>query len=67
MGCVLTALDPKLVAVHNALTRESPAPPETIASRAIDLVKVYGSGEEAVRAVDNLTVEFPAKRFTAIM
>ena len=27
-----------------ALTRENPAPPETIASRAIELVKVYGSG-----------------------
>ncbi len=53
--------------MHNALTRENPAPPGTIASRAIDLVKVYGSGEEAVRALDNVTVGFPARRFTAIM
>ena len=53
--------------MKNAITRESPAPPGTIASRAIDLVKVYGSGEEAVRALDNVTVEFPARRFTAIM
>ena len=50
-----------------ALTRESPAPPETIASRAIGLVKVYGSGEDAVPALDNVTVEFPARQFTAIM
>jgi len=67
MGCVLTTPDPKVVTVQNALTRESPAPPETIASRAIGLVKVYGSGEETVRALDNVTVGFPAKRFTAIM
>jgi len=67
MGCVLTTSDPKVVTVQNALTRESPAPPETIASRAIGLVKVYGSGEKAVRALDNVTVGFPAERFTAIM
>jgi putative ABC transport system ATP-binding protein len=67
MECVLTTPDPKVVTVQNALTRERPAPPETIASRAIGLVKVYGSGEETVRALDNVTVGFPAKRFTAIM
>jgi putative ABC transport system ATP-binding protein len=66
MGVSLTAPDPK-VAMKNAITPERPAPPGTIASRAIDLVKVYGSGEEAVRALDNVTVEFPARRFTAIM
>jgi len=38
-----------------------------MASCAIDLVKVYGSGDEAVRALDNVTVEFPARQFTAIM
>src|SRR5262249_46373277 len=66
-GCVLTPPDSKVVTVQNALTRESPALLETIASRAIGLVKVYGSGEEAVRALDNVTVGFPAQRFTAIM
>ena len=50
MGCVLTTPDPKVVTVHNALMRESPAPPATTASRAIGLVKVYGSGEEAALA-----------------
>ena len=53
--------------MHYALTRENPAPPETIASRAIELVKVYGSGEEAIRALDHVTVGFPARQFTAIM
>jgi putative ABC transport system ATP-binding protein len=53
--------------MKNSITRESSAPPGTIASQAIDLVKVYGSGEEAVRALDNVTVEFPARGFTSIM
>ena len=34
---------------------------------AVDLVKVYGSGDTAVRALDEVTVELPAGRFTAIM
>jgi putative ABC transport system ATP-binding protein len=33
----------------------------------VDLVKVYGGGETAVRAVDGVSVRFPAGRFTAIM
>ena len=33
----------------------------------VDLVKVYGSGETAVTAVDGVSVRFPAGRFTAIM
>ena len=53
--------------MHYALTRENPAPPETIASRAIELVKVYGSGAEEIRALDHVTVGFPARQFTAIM
>ena len=38
-----------------------------MASRAIDVVKIFGSGQTAVRALDGVTVEFPAGRFTAIM
>src|SRR5438132_12802289 len=38
-----------------------------VAARAVDAVKVYGSGDAAVRALDGVTVEFPAGRFTAIM
>ena len=30
-------------------------------------MRVYGEGEAAVRALDGVTVEFPAGRFTAIM
>src|SRR4051812_26204927 len=39
----------------------------TVAARTIDAVKVYGSGESEVRALDGVTVEFPTARFTAIM
>ena len=39
----------------------------TAASRAVDLTKVYGSGEAAVRALDEVDVGFDGGRFTAIM
>ena len=38
-----------------------------IAARVLDGVKVYGEGEAAVRALDGVSIEFPAGRFTAIM
>jgi putative ABC transport system ATP-binding protein len=34
---------------------------------AVDLVKVYGTGDTAVRALDGVTVGFDRARFTAIM
>ncbi|GAA0629464.1 hypothetical protein GCM10009535_00970 [Streptomyces thermocarboxydovorans] len=37
------------------------------AARVVDAVKVYGTGGTAVRALDGVTVTFPAGRFTAIM
>jgi putative ABC transport system ATP-binding protein len=37
------------------------------AARAVDLVKTYGTGEVAVRALDGVTVEFEPARFTAVM
>ena len=37
------------------------------AARATDLVKTYGSGEAAVRALDGITLEFEHARFTAVM
>jgi putative ABC transport system ATP-binding protein len=37
------------------------------ASAAVDLVKVYGSGDTAVRALDGVTVGFARAAFTAIM
>ncbi|MFI6547675.1 ABC transporter ATP-binding protein [Streptomyces prunicolor] len=37
------------------------------AARVADAVKVYGDGDTAVRALDGVSVDFPAGRFTAIM
>ncbi|MGP4006070.1 ABC transporter ATP-binding protein [Streptomyces sp. 4N124] len=37
------------------------------AARVVDAVKVYGGGDTAVRALDGVSVGFPAGRFTAIM
>ncbi|GJF32024.1 ABC transporter ATP-binding protein [Kitasatospora sp. NE20-6] len=37
------------------------------AARVADAVKVYGTGETRVRALDHVTVEFPAGRLTAVM
>jgi putative ABC transport system ATP-binding protein len=39
----------------------------TIAARAVDVSKVYGRGEAEVRALDGVSVELGAGRFTAIM
>ena len=41
--------------------------PEPLLVSAADVVRVYGEGEAAVRALDGVTVGFPAGRFTAIM
>ncbi len=43
------------------------APPQAAVARTEQATKVYGSGDTAVRALDDVTVEFPAGRFTAIM
>jgi putative ABC transport system ATP-binding protein len=39
----------------------------TTAARAIDASKVYGEGEAIVRALDHISVEFEAGKYTAIM
>jgi putative ABC transport system ATP-binding protein len=44
-----------------------PPPPGAVAARAESATKVYGSGPNSVRALDQVTVGFPAARFTAIM
>ena len=47
---------------------QTTAPPRLRpAARAIAAVKVYGDGQTAVRALDGVTVDIPAARFTAIM
>jgi putative ABC transport system ATP-binding protein len=43
------------------------AAPPAIAARAVDAMKVYGKGDTEVRALDGVTVDFPAHAFTAIM
>ena len=46
------------------------APPDartSVAARAVGLTKTYGEGDAAVRALDDVTVEFERARFTAIM
>ena len=38
-----------------------------VAARAVGLSKVYGAGEAAVRALDDVSVDFERARYTAIM
>lgn len=37
------------------------------AARALDVVREYGTGENRVRALDGLSIDLPARRFTAVM
>jgi putative ABC transport system ATP-binding protein len=46
---------------------QTPAQTRTAAARAVEATKVYGSGATAVVALDEVTVDLPASRFTAIM
>src|SRR5690606_11404797 len=43
------------------------AVPAGVAARAVGATKIYGRGDTAVTALDDVTVEIPAGRFTAIM
>ncbi len=43
------------------------APAWPAVARTVDASKTYGSGETAVRALDRVSVDLPAARFTAIM
>ncbi len=49
------------------LSRDTNPATQTPAARTLDLVKVYGRGEAAVRALDGVTLDLPAGRFTAVM
>ena len=46
---------------------ENSAASTDVAARAIDLVKLYGSGDTQVRALDGVSAEFAKGEFTAIM
>jgi putative ABC transport system ATP-binding protein len=48
------------------MTATTTAPP-AIAARAVDASKIYGKGDTEVRALDGVSVDFPAHAFTAIM
>jgi putative ABC transport system ATP-binding protein len=48
-------------------TVTQPAPTRVAAARALGATKVYGSGPTAVIALDEVSVDFEAGRFTAIM
>jgi len=39
----------------------------SIAARAVDATKTYGTSDTAVTAIDNISVEFEKERYTAIM
>jgi putative ABC transport system ATP-binding protein len=54
-----------MVTPQTTQTRTGAAPKGSV--RAEHVVKVYGTGDTAVTALDDVTVEFPAGRFTAIM
>jgi putative ABC transport system ATP-binding protein len=43
------------------------SPATSPAARAVDVVKTYGTGEAAVRALDGASVAIPRGRFTAVM
>ena len=42
-------------------------PGDRVAAAAVDLVKVYGKGDAEVRALDGVSLDFEAGRFTAVM
>jgi len=52
---------------YDIATGGAPRPTGTAAARAVDLRKVYGSGDTQVAALDGVTVEFWPGEFTAIM
>jgi putative ABC transport system ATP-binding protein len=51
----------------SVLAKPQPASETRIAARAVSASKVYGTGEAAVRALDDVDVAFETGRFTAIM
>jgi len=56
-----------MASVAGMATATPPAPAGTAVARAVDAVKIYGEGDTEVRALDGVTVDISAGRFTAIM
>lgn len=40
---------------------------EALAAHAVGISKIHGQGDTAVRAMDEVTVDLPRERFTAVM
>ena len=53
--------------MSTTITHATPRPRTTLAARARNLTKTYGTGDATVRALDGVTVEFPVGTFTAVM
>ncbi|MGY9071997.1 MAG: ABC transporter ATP-binding protein [Acidimicrobiales bacterium] len=51
------------------MSATTPPPPvsDRVAAAAIEAVKLYGSGDTEVRALDGISIEFPVGQFTAVM
>jgi putative ABC transport system ATP-binding protein len=49
------------------VTNDSPIAPPSVAAAAVNATKVYGQGDTVVRALDDVTIDIPSGRFTAIM
>jgi putative ABC transport system ATP-binding protein len=58
---------PALAAATQSATSPATSPTASPAARAVDVVKTYGTGEAAVRALDGASVAIPRGRFTAVM
>jgi putative ABC transport system ATP-binding protein len=52
---------------HASLLSNAPTSPRAVVARTVHASKVYGTGDTAVRALDDVTVAFPPGRFSAIM
>jgi len=50
-----------------AATARAAARESTVASRALDVMKIYGTGDTSVHALDGVSVEFVSGQFAAIM
>jgi putative ABC transport system ATP-binding protein len=56
------------MSLPTTLDDRRPAAPATwAAARAVAATKVYGKGDTAVRALDQVTVDIPTSQFTAVM
>ena len=60
-GAGARASRPKEAVMADVMTAQK------VAARTEDAVKVYGKGQTEVRALDGVTVEFAASRYTAVM